>query len=167
MKIAVLQQGKPEQVTLPNVLHVPECTFNLLSAAEVTKAGCDVIFRGKSVQFINEEKSLPAHQPGTYYLDRPAVKRIVVPAIESPEHLWHRRLGHMGVTPSQRIGSMVTGLEGQRILGQPCETCEVRKTKRQVSRVPMRQTYHKMIRTGSISIYGVAHLPSHLGDLTT
>ena len=160
VRLTVSLQGKTKQILLRNVLHIPECQVNLLSVAEVAKGGFDIIVRRGGLQFVNGTNVIATagEKGGTYYLDTP-IAGIAMPALELPqayrEQLWHRRLGHLGETPSQRIGSMVTGLEGQRILGKPCETCEVSKANRQVSRVPMRPTTRRLERV-YVDIWGPA-----------
>ena len=100
---------------------------------------------------------------GTYILDTSAsnargdcVKQRIYRAFdEDRADLWHRRLGHKGVTHSKRTAEVVQDLTERAVIEGICKACIEAKQTRHVSRVPIRKTTYKLKKV-HINIWGPA-----------
>jgi transposase InsO family protein len=154
-----------QPITLSRVLYVPGLPINLLSSNNFRAKG--VFFSNRDCTFrrIKDNKpfgfapirdglnilrlaSAPPEAPNAFGLlashkdssaspDQPSV-----PPRNSTDmtDLWHKRLGHPGLSSMRKIQAATRGLTNVRLTQLPtCEVCSLSKSERKVSRTPQRR----------------------------
>lgn len=114
-----------EDVTLNNVLHVPDLGVNLLSVSKIVEKGNTVFFNSNGCTIKNTEGKVVAQvkaDKGVYKLSEKSENCMM--AYDS--YTWHRRLGHLNFNSLKRMrDGAVMGVNfkdnGTKI--QNCEIC--------------------------------------------
>ena len=113
----VLAGGKHKKCELRDVLFVPKLSYNLLSVAKATEAGCFVNFEGSVCKISRGGDGVTiavANKVGClYHLDfKREIERSSV-ANASREMLWHQRYGHLGAPGMKKLAAdeLVTGFD--------------------------------------------------------
>ncbi|XP_055627599.1 uncharacterized protein LOC129769384 isoform X1 [Toxorhynchites rutilus septentrionalis] len=100
-------------LTMSDVLCVPDLAINLLSVSKVCKNGFRVLFTKEECQVVDPDNAIVAigrEVDGLYKLSE--VKKPVGNLVKDGRYeLWHRRMGHLSASGMKRLKSMVTGLE--------------------------------------------------------
>lgn len=98
-------------ITVENVLCVPELSTNLLSVSQLTKQGNKVHFTGKGCEILNKNDTLVATASlvnGVYKLN---TSTCLVAAVAESAEVWHRRLGHVNSYNMNKMQDAVEGLK--------------------------------------------------------
>lgn len=106
ISFATKVNGDERNITLNNVLHVPDLRENLLSVAKITDKDYQVIFERHHATVLDPEgnvRLLAYRTSNLYYIsahEQAACKRISEPSSNAMESLktWHRRLGHLNTS---------------------------------------------------------------------
>lgn len=102
------------QITVKNVLCVPNLTTNLLSVSELIKNGNNVIFESNRCLIYNAKGDLVADsilKNGVYKLNLKEESSLLV-SLNVDGELWHRRLGHLNSTDMNKMKhGLVEGLD--------------------------------------------------------
>lgn len=100
-KIATSVDGKRRNVTLNEVLHVPESRTNLLSVSKITDRGFKVVFDQEKAEIFDGDgvtHLIANRKDNLYYVKANPLEgcqNAVSGADEDSAQLWHRRLGHV------------------------------------------------------------------------
>ena len=160
-----LPNGGIQPITLSRVLYVPDLPINLLSSNNFRAKGVffsnlDCTFRrlkdntpfgfapirdGLNILRLASAQSeapnafglLASHKDSSASRDQPsAVQRSSTEVTD----LWHKRLGHPGLSSMRKIQAATKGLNDVRLTQLPtCEVCSLSKSERKVSRTPQRR----------------------------
>ena len=156
-------KGHARTVELKHVLHVPGMSHNLVSISKAMDSGCDVTFRNSrcliakgGVQLLNAHKAIKGEHKGLFILDGVSIKSAsragnvhdapramfahVPPSIPAAKvTLWHRRLGHPGLTTMAQVPDHARGIDVSKqdingvlkMVPTPvCESCQLSRQTR-------------------------------------
>ena len=113
------ESKKPIQLTMNNVLHVPEMSCNLMSVRQITDHGFSVTFKDQVCKVSNNQGRLIAKgiKQGNLYIlegktDRSDVLGEAHVAMITTRELWHNRLAHIGDAALDKLsrGDIATGI---------------------------------------------------------
>ena len=122
-------------VTLCNVLYVPDLAFNLVSVSALSARGCNIIFHGdRSVLKVNE-KCIGVAKKGNdrlfhFRLDPNSESCNACGNSSTVGWLWHRRMAHLNRKALGMLPSMVDGMDAHKndLEALPfCEDCTITK----------------------------------------
>lgn len=156
--------GKRRDITLSDVLYSLTFHINLVSYAKLKSKGGT--WRQDRDWIVDPNRnpvvSLHLKEPeNLWFFDEPdtvyahAVRRSEQPikAVATKE-LWHRRFGHVNDRAVKQLGNMVQGVKIKDLEVQDapenglelCETCQLGRAPRQISRRPIGQTFGRFGR---------------------
>ena len=136
VKIRTRADGKMNEVTLIDVLHIPPLVVNLLSSAKADDSGAQVLVKnGYCAITVRGETVMTGHKEcGLYVMhtEEEDQKTCLLSSSGETAELWHRRYGHLGYKNLQRLVNeeMVQGInltQGQVPAQKVCETCVMAK----------------------------------------
>ncbi|KAJ6030953.1 uncharacterized protein N7446_007597 [Penicillium canescens] len=148
-------------ITLSNACYAPGFHVNLVSYARLREKGG---FWSESRGYIQDHQGIPIvslrlwHHDGLWVFDQPnedirnsanAVRSSSTPLQEKASaDLWHRRLAHIQHKTVHQIQTMVDGviIEGKEDAYKMCETCQLGRSNRQVSRRPIGRVFGRLGR---------------------
>lgn len=129
-QITTVVDDSEYNITVKNVLCIPNLTTNLLSVSELIRNGNQVIFQGDICKILNHNKVVVAKarlMNGVYRLDTKQDCLLACKAETATSLLWHRRLGHIN---SKDLNNMKNGAvegvsfpEKAEIDKSQCVTC--------------------------------------------
>jgi hypothetical protein len=177
-KITATEKGSLNlrNLTLRNVLHVPELGRNLLSVGS-SQADPNILWtfsKGKAILRHHDSTLLTASlKNGLYMVDpssRPHSAALLASVPDSILFDWHRRLGHLNVRSVVRLGKegrldnkVDWGLVQKDIYGFQCPACIQGKGKRLPSpSSDLRAT--RPLYAIHVDLWGPARTPSHGGN---
>ncbi|KAG7307913.1 hypothetical protein JYU34_006528 [Plutella xylostella] len=108
-KLTTLVDGSEFDITVKNVLCIPNLTTNLLSVSELIRNGNKVTFSEDICRIYNRNNVLVGKAQlinGVYKLNIKQESLFVGTAMQETSMLWHRRLGHIN---SKDLNSMKNG----------------------------------------------------------
>jgi transposase InsO family protein len=132
VKLQTVVNGRVNEVTLKNVLHVPKLVANLIAASRVDEAGAKLLMtNGQCLVTVNEIPVMLARSVnGIYEIEVKRSRCLISTSNRDAAALWHRRFGHLGYENLQRLvkEKMVTGLpvspdsfgDEQKKVCEPC-----------------------------------------------
>lgn len=129
MKLGAAVQGTPCEITLSDILCVPDLAVNLLSVSQICKKGHKVVFMSEACKVYNvqtnELVAMGYQSNGLYKLEMVDEPKACAVKSSGEFNIWHRRLGHMNFDNMKRLRSMVTGLDfkNERTSTTPCVPC--------------------------------------------
>lgn len=126
MAIAPNNKSEAEQVTLKNVLCVPEICANLMSVSQMAKRGKTLVFDSQSCRIFDENAELMATAPlvnDLYSLNSATDRTATAFAVTTDANLWHRRMGHACRINLGKIKSAVTGVNLKNCEIEQCVVC--------------------------------------------
>lgn len=134
MKMDVASMGKLKMkcdnvnVTLNEVLYVPNLTTNLLSVSEITSKGFKVIFYATGCNIVDEngEVLITATKVNNVYkINRVVVVWSAIAVKNNQNELWHRRLAHINTNDliQMKNGSVSGIVNIDSCDFKECETC--------------------------------------------
>jgi hypothetical protein len=122
-----------DSLTIENVEHVDNLTYNLLSIGQICDNKCRVTFTEKDSEIIKDKKVIGRgiRKGGIYVMklgDKPEDK-ICLATIDENSTLWHRRLGHANMQQIQSLASkeLVRNLPSLRFDQHFCDACKIGK----------------------------------------
>lgn len=127
--LTMLVEGSEINLTLKNVLCVPDLHTNLLSVRKFDLAGCEALFGNRQVRISMNGELVAAGTLLTklYFIQMQCQERAHLTT--DSEELWHRRLGHASKDAVRKMSRLVEGL-GEASLKDVCHTCvEGKQTK--------------------------------------
>jgi transposase InsO family protein len=142
-------------IQLHDVLHVPDLSFNLLSAGTLLETGSDLRGGYQSLKFRQRDgKTLIAKRRGRLYIvpgeenDTSSEEVACMGAEETSDYqsgaLWHRRLGHASEAVMNRIkaGEEASGVipEAMHHTDELCQPCVMTKMRQKFSKATQHQT---------------------------
>lgn len=131
-----LVNGKCVEVSLANVLHVPDMGVNLLSVGKLLDADIAVAFQKAGCSLTKGDLKLTGtRNRDLFFLDlwnspNSALAAYSVPS--DPIHqLWHARMGHLGQQNLNRLPSMAVGVDFTKDVSEEytCECCVMGRQK--------------------------------------
>ena len=153
------QNGVTKSVSLSDVLSVPSLDTNLISCAELDRAGHTLTFKGGECHLkLSDEESelvLGTRRDGVYELNGTLIRNEMYRAAHAvgktdAEAIWHNRLGHVGLSTVQdtiRKGSVKgLALEVKAGSSSRCEWCLEGKQ----TRLSLRERSNEATRAGDI-----------------
>lgn len=118
-----------QEIEINEILHVPELSVNLLSAAKIVSQGNEISFNSKGCTILNKHKEVIAQckqENGVYKLKGIQTNCFMSKQTKNTAMLWHRRLGHTNFQTLKKMrDGAVTGIEfddDDREIKQ-CEIC--------------------------------------------
>lgn len=130
--IKVYSDIKIEEISVQDVLYVPNLAANLLSVSKIVSKGYLIPFEREKCTIRDVKKTITAKdylQDGVYRLSTPEKKALSTRVTE--KNLWHQQMGHLN-----RHGMLTlkfkyaTGLDDLQINEAPCEACTYGKQSR-------------------------------------
>lgn len=133
-RIATSVNGQRRNVTLNEVLHVPETRTNLLSVSRITDRGFSVVFDKKKAEIFDRDgvtHMIANRKDNLYYVQATPLEgcQTAVSGADRDKdlaQLWHRRMGHVNfrdLIAAARSGA-IRGLELKGNLGDlVCDVC--------------------------------------------
>lgn len=114
VRLDVLVNDQRQELTLRNVLHVPEISKNLLSVSQATANGMDAVFGDNDCRLIERssgETAVQAKRRGKMYalMEETAVQAMIA-SETSQVDLWHQRLGHLSVHGIKTLQAQASGI---------------------------------------------------------
>lgn len=112
-------------VTINDVLYVPDLSANLISVGQTIKHGNSVVFDAKGCKIVNEMGSVIATASLTdniYQLNCTSDNGISFAAKTNKMDLWHRRLGHLNYTYMKNL-RCIKDLHISKNLNDKCVVC--------------------------------------------
>ncbi|XP_017465525.1 PREDICTED: uncharacterized protein LOC108358602 [Rhagoletis zephyria] len=103
-----------EQVTVKDVLCIPNIFANLMSVSQMAKTGKTLVFNDKNCRIFNENYKLIATAPlvnDLYRLSCTTQRNATALTATVNRSLWHRRMGHACDSNLARIQSSVEGFK--------------------------------------------------------
>lgn len=128
--------GKRVEITLSNVLHVPDMGVNLLSVGKLLDADIAVAFHKAGCSLTKDDLVLTGtRNRDLFFLDlwnspNSALAAYSVPS--DPIHqLWHARMGHLGQQNLNKLPSMAVGVDFTKDISEEytCECCVMGRQK--------------------------------------
>lgn len=106
--------GRESRITFSNALYVPDLKYNLISVSRMRKAGAKVVFQDAKVT-ISKDGVVVAEgleEGGLYWLTCKTrnITANVVKTRNDENELWHKRLGHLGMTNVMKLSKMANGM---------------------------------------------------------
>ena len=120
MKLQVAVQKDVKDVSINNILYIPDLCVNLLSVSQIVKKGNSVYFDSKGCQIFTNDKQLIAtasHVGDMFKLNRPSVDVSMVGNVNvkkskaEDSNLWHRRMGHLNFESLLKLRDCVPGFD--------------------------------------------------------
>jgi hypothetical protein len=122
-----------DSLTIENVEHVDNLTYNLLSIGQICDNKCRVTFTDKDSEIIKDKKVIGRgiRKGGIYVMklgDKPE-DRICLATIDENSTLWHTRLGHANMQQIQSLASkeLVRNFPSLRYDQNFCDACKIGK----------------------------------------
>jgi hypothetical protein len=140
-----------KEVTLSDVLYVPEIGYNLLSIGQLADNGISTQFSKEKAE-ISRNGSLLAtsYRQGRSYVlkESVAIRVAITESKKSIEDsiLWHRRLGHPGNDKLVMAPRGLLGLPSLSPIREGCQTCELSKAVRRQNREPVEKAILPLTR---------------------
>ena len=124
-----------QNISLRNVLYLPELDKNLLSVYAMIKLGATVMFEGNKCKISRNSKLLAVGDiQGKLYKLRIGHEHVNIAkdASNSSLHLWHCRFGHLGMNNVRKLlnGDLVKGMSDVNENISFCEGCMMGKQHR-------------------------------------
>ena len=123
-----------QNISLRDVLYLPELEKNLLSVRAMVKLGASVQFVGNECKITRNAKLLALGEiQGKLYMLKIVMNEQMNVAKDSNLKLWHYRYGHLGMDGVKKLtkGDMVVGMDGTTDESDPvCEGCIMGKQHR-------------------------------------
>ncbi|KAJ6018868.1 hypothetical protein N7522_000935 [Penicillium canescens] len=153
--------GKEKTITLSNACYAPSFHVNLVSYARLREKGGEW---SKAKGYIQDHQGIPIvslhlrNQLGLWVFDQPneairntanTVRPASTPRQEKASaKLWHRRLAHIQPATLRQMPKMVEGMviDGEEAPKTVCETCNLGRSNRQVSRKPIGRSFGRFGR---------------------
>ena len=163
------RKGLAKSSILQNVYHMPSISSNLLSLGQFDKVGGDWkktefgirLFTDKGHLFLEAKWSEDVLKVKIRQRERGLATR-ATPRFSKSE-LLHAKLGHPGNYRLSEYEEMVTGIEKGSLKDRFCEHCELAKSHRRPSKIPMRDVTARLERL-HIDVYGPTQGPSVQGN---
>lgn len=120
--------GREKDVTFGNALYVPDLKYNLISVSRMRKAGATVVFQDAKVT-ISKDGVVVAEgfeEGGLYWLTckKRNITANVAKGRNDENELWHKRLGHLGMTNVMKLSKMANGMSKSMTSELSlCESC--------------------------------------------
>ena len=119
-----------QNISLQEVLYLPELDKNLLSVNAMVRRGATVTFKDDKCEISRDSKILAMGEIQGKLYTLKIVKEHVNIAKQQPDadkYLWHCRFGHLGMNNVNKLieGNMVNGMDGvsDKSENQFCEAC--------------------------------------------
>ena len=119
------EDGEFVNVTLKDVLYVPDFPQCILSVKSVTSNGCKVNFSDSKNELVTPDGTIfPIFQENRlYYICKSAVNAKRVETLQT----WHRILGHCNTSDISKMENLVQGMKISDSSKFECETCVMAK----------------------------------------
>src|SRR6266702_5834640 len=137
VRSVVVKTSRGTQITLANVLHIPEIKTRFLSTCALVQRGATVLFDQGSFKIAVNQHCIASGylEHNLYWLDAsmPALN-VYMWSAATPLHIWHQRMGHMSHMALKAHGpSATTGMDidaSAMAIPNACHGCEVGKSAR-------------------------------------
>ena len=133
----VVHDNNKEQVeiTLTNVLYVPDMRKNLISVNGINKNGHSTVFNdiGGYIKLKNRNYTIPMERDGKLYVIRSFSSQIKEEinysnnVKEDSLEIWHQRLGHIGKEVIKQTMHLVNGIKISHSEDFECQVCAMTK----------------------------------------
>lgn len=126
MEISANGKSIGEQVTVKNVLHVPNICANLMSVSQMAKHGKTLVFDKENCRIFDENADLLATAPlvdDLYTLNNASKQTATAFTAIADANLWHRRMGHACEKNLLQIKSSVIGINFLNGSIDQCTVC--------------------------------------------
>lgn len=155
--------GDPNKFEIKNVLLVSNLTFELLSVSQLCDNNLNVLFSSTSCKIMdkNNQVVLKGKREGNIYVlnmdDMLSSNTKCLVSHESDPNLWHRRLGHIGISTLEKLHakSLVKGLPKLNLDDfQLCESCIKGKHVRESLKPKTEVTTSRILELLHIDLFG-------------
>ena len=124
------------EVTLNDVLFVPDLAFNLMSVSSLVSKGCKVTFNGNCARVVVNGRCIGEavrESDKLYHFDLETIETCYA-GVSKGDHakLWHRRMAHLNESALRTLPGLVEGITDQEKVMQLdfCEPCAMGKASR-------------------------------------
>lgn len=136
IKLECAIKGRRVEVTLRNVLHVPDMGVNLLSVGKLLDADIAVAFHKTGCSLTKGALELTGtRNRNLFFLDLWQSRNSALAAYSVPSdpihQLWHARMGHLGQNNLNKLPSMAVGVDFTKDIAEEytCECCVMGRQK--------------------------------------
>ncbi|KAJ6642522.1 Thymus-specific serine protease [Pseudolycoriella hygida] len=126
VEVNVSIDGVENEISIRNVLHVPDLSSNLLSISQLCQKGHTVIFRNEGCQIFDAGMNLTAtgRHVNNMFLLNVSNNCCLFTADVSEMLLWHRRLGHLNRNDLCKLKCIADGIDfSSTKSSEPCIDC--------------------------------------------
>lgn len=126
VNVDVSLNGVNNQVSIDNVLHVPDLSSNLLSISQLCQKGHTVVFKNDGCQIFDRDMEVVAtgRHVNNMFLLNVSHNRCFLTEEKNESLLWHRRLGHLNHQDLCKLKTTATGIDFRSTkLVDPCIDC--------------------------------------------
>lgn len=130
VNIDVCCDGQIINVTIHDVLYLPELTANLLSVSQLTKTNCRVIFNANNCEIfrLKEKIGHAVEVNNMYKLVRPVNFGLIA---STDFNTWHQRMAHLNFNDLSKLKTMASGINFPDKNVEKCLPCLKGKQTRQ------------------------------------
>jgi gag-polypeptide of LTR copia-type len=132
---AIFKSPQNTEISLSNVLHVPDMHTCFLSTGAICDKDAKIVFDNKGFQIIKDQKHVATGywEDKLYWLDGSTVSlNAHTRSATAPLHIWHQHMGHMSHAAIEKYGpSALKGLNLDRsdtTIPSICAGCEAGKS---------------------------------------
>lgn len=148
VNIITTVNGVEYDITVSDVLCIPNLTTNLLSVSKLIEKGNSVVFKENSCYIYNRQKELVGKAElveGVYRLYTVKTEQLLAATVLASSEIWHRRMGHINsVSLDKMKDGAVKGIlftDRSTTNRNTCTTCcEGKQTRLPFSHVGMRSS---------------------------
>lgn len=118
--------GVDNEISIGNVLHVPDLSSNLLSVSQLCQKGHTVVFKNDGCQIFDRDMDIVAtgRHVNNMFLLNISNNRCFLTEAKSESLLWHRRLGHLNYQDLCKLRTIADGIVFRSTqLVEPCIDC--------------------------------------------
>lgn len=126
VQVKVSTEDDETEISINNVLHVPDLSSNLLSVSQLCQKGHTVVFKNDGCQIFNGDMDLVAtgRHVNNMFLLNVVQSRCYVAEKDSEMLLWHRRMGHLNHQDLCKVKNMAEGIVFPSTTSvEPCIDC--------------------------------------------
>ncbi|GKB64398.1 retrovirus-related pol polyprotein from transposon TNT 1-94 [Tanacetum coccineum] len=160
-------------LTIHDVSHVENLSFNLLSVSQICDKKCKVLFSETNSEIIKDGitigKGIRKHGLYIMKMGNSPKDALCLTSIDDTSTLWHRRLGHANMRLIQSLSSkeLVRNLPKLKFEKHFCDACNVRKQVHESHKAKNMVSTSKCLELLHMDLFGPSAVQSYRGNFYT